>query len=202
MPPLFRQKRKSRDQLRITEGKYDVKKSCKDDQDLSASLIQINNNNNNKLHEENNHNNSDLSDLFGNSLSFFDDDPGFFDDDGSGSFGDDMDGFGNNIYDVSTGNGENDNDKDGIGKKWDDDDDSEWDKPEDMKAEIKFYQRLKKLDLVWKNDSQLEKKKWGSYKIGKTSKSTYYDIYNPNGSLTKVAADTKKITNFFKINDT
>jgi len=125
MPPLFRQKRKSRDQLRITEGKYDVKKSCKDDQDLSASLIQINNNNKKKLHEKNNHNNSGLSDSFDNSLSFFDDDPDFFDDDGSGSFSDDVDSFGNNIYDVSAGNDENGNSEDGISKKWNDDDDSE-----------------------------------------------------------------------------
>jgi hypothetical protein len=205
MPPLSKQKRKSRDQPRTTEGKYDVKKSCRDEQDLPASLIQINNNYKKELREENNHNNNGLSDSFGNGLSFFDDDPGSFDDDGSGFFGDDADGssgFDDNVYDVSAGNGENSNDEDGIDEEWGDDDDSEWDEPEDMEAEIKLYQRLKKLDLVWKNDNQLEKKKRGPYKIGKTPKSTYYDKYGPNGSLTKAAAGTKKITNFFKINDT
>src|SRR4051794_30120148 len=44
--------------------------------------------------------------------------------------------------------------------------------------------------------------KRGSYKIGKIPKSTYYDKYSQNGMLTKAAADTKKITKFFKIRDT
>ncbi|CAB4429570.1 unnamed protein product [Rhizophagus irregularis] len=63
-------------------------------------------------------------------------------------------------------------------------------------------QRLKNFDLVWKNDNQLEKMKRGPYKTGKTPKSTYYDKYGPNGTLTKVAASTEKITNFFKISST
>ncbi|CAB4429755.1 unnamed protein product [Rhizophagus irregularis] len=44
--------------------------------------------------------------------------------------------------------------------------------------------------------------KRGPYKTGKTPKSTYYDKYGPNGTLTKVAASTEKITNFFKISST
>ncbi|CAI2186858.1 1186_t:CDS:1, partial [Funneliformis geosporum] len=83
-----------------------------------------------------------------------------------------------------------------------DDDGSGWDDPEDIEAEIKLNQRLKEFGLVWKNDNQLEKTKRRLYKIGKTPKSTYYDKYDPNGLLTKTAADTTKITNFFNINDT
>ncbi len=70
-----------------------------------------------------------------------------------------------------------------------------------MKAELKIYQRLKEFDLVQRNNNQLEKIKREPYKIGKIPKSTYYDKYNSNSSLTKVAADTKKITNFFKKSD-
>ena len=51
------------------------------------------------------------------------------------------------------------------------------------------------------NDNQLERIKRGPYKTGKIPKSTFYDKYGPNGSLTKAAANTKKITNFFKISD-
>ncbi|GES95772.1 hypothetical protein RCL_jg27997.t1 [Rhizophagus clarus] len=40
------------------------------------------------------------------------------------------------------------------------------------------------------------------YKIGKIPKSTYYDKYGPNDTLTKAAAGTEKITNFFKISNT
>ncbi|GES96660.1 hypothetical protein RCL_jg14675.t1 [Rhizophagus clarus] len=56
--------------------------------------------------------------------------------------------------------------------------------------------------VVWKDDNQLEKMKQGPYKIGKIPKSTYYDKYGPNGTLTKAATDTEKITNFFKISNT
>ncbi len=41
-----------------------------------------------------------------------------------------------------------------------------------------------------------------SYKIDKIPKLTYYDKYGSNSSLTKAAAGIKKITNFFKINNT
>ncbi|GBB90989.1 hypothetical protein RclHR1_18070004 [Rhizophagus clarus] len=71
-----------------------------------------------------------------------------------------------------------------------------------MEAEIKLHQRLKNLDLVWKDDNQLEKMKRRPYKIGKIPKSTYYDKYGPNGTLTKAAAGTEKITIFFKISNT
>ena len=86
-------------------------------------------------------------------------------------------------------------------KNWGNDDDSGWDDPEDMEAELKIYRRLKSFGLVWKDDNHLEKIKRGPYKIGKTHKSTYYDKYGPNGSLTKAASGTKKITNFFKKSD-
>ncbi|CAG8754314.1 2803_t:CDS:2, partial [Rhizophagus irregularis] len=52
-----------------------------------------------------------------------------------------------------------------------------------MEAELKIYQKIKKF--------------W----LGKTLKSTYYDKYDPSGSLTKAAAGTKKITNFFNNSD-
>ena len=35
------------------------------------------------------------------------------------------------------------------------------DEPEDMEVKIKLRQRLKNLDLVWKDDNQLEKMKRG-----------------------------------------
>ncbi|GBC46489.2 uncharacterized protein OCT59_017594 [Rhizophagus irregularis] len=66
---------------------------------------------------------------------------------------------------------------------WGDDDDNEWDDLENMEAELKIYQKIKKF--------------W----LGKTLKSTYYDKYDPSGSLTKAAAGTKKITNFFNNSD-
>jgi len=86
-------------------------------------------------------------------------------------------------------------------ENWGDDDDSGWDDPEDMEAEARIHQRLKEIGLVWRKDNELERIKRGPYKIGKTPKSTFYDKYGPNGSLTKAAAGTKKITNFFKISD-
>ena len=86
-------------------------------------------------------------------------------------------------------------------ENWGDDDDSGWDDPEDMEAEARIHQRLKEIGLVWRKDNELERIKRGPYKIGKTPKSTFYDKYGPNGSLTKAAAGTKKITNFFKVSD-
>jgi len=139
MPPLSKQKRKSKEQSHTINGKYNDKKVCKDNY---------------------------------NSLGFDD-----------------------------TSAGEFFNEEWSYNEDWGDADDSGWDDPEDIEAEIRIHQRLKESDLVWRNDNQLEKIKRGPYKIGKTLKSTYYDKYGPNGSLTKAAAGTKKITNFFKIND-
>ncbi|KAF0395345.1 hypothetical protein F8M41_010265 [Gigaspora margarita] len=72
--------------------------------------------------------------------------------------------------------------------EWEDEEDSGWDDTENIETE---------LNLMWKNDSQLEKIKRGPYMKGKTPKSTYYDKYGPNGTFTKAAAGTKKITSFF-----
>ena len=55
--------------------------------------------------------------------------------------------------------------------------------------------------LTWKKNNQFEKMKHGQYLKRKTPKSTYYDKYGPNVSFTKVAADTEKITNFFKVSN-
>ncbi|CAB4477291.1 unnamed protein product [Rhizophagus irregularis] len=118
-------------------------------------------------------------------VSYNDDDSSDFIDDGSCYFNDDPDSFNDNgdssssfVDDIPAGdiNFEFFNDE----EAWGDDDDSGWDEPEDMKAEIKLHQRLK----------------------GKIPKSTYYDKYGPNGILTKAAAGTEKITNFFKISNT
>ncbi|PKK60770.1 hypothetical protein RhiirC2_792843 [Rhizophagus irregularis] len=56
-------------------------------------------------------------------------------------------------------------------------------------------------DEDWGDDDDSE---WDDLKNmeGKTLKSTYYDKYSPSGSLTKVAAGTKKITNFFNNSNT
>ncbi|CAG8831287.1 5184_t:CDS:1, partial [Gigaspora rosea] len=75
--------------------------------------------------------------------------------------------------------------------EWEDENDSGWDDTENMENEIN------ELNLVWKNDSQLEKTKRGPYMKGKTPKSTYYDKYGPNSIFTKAAVSAKKITSFF-----
>ncbi|PKK56343.1 hypothetical protein RhiirC2_721924, partial [Rhizophagus irregularis] len=131
------------------------------------------------------------NDFFDDGSCYFNDDTDSFDDNGgdSSSFVDDIpaDDINFEFFDDEA---------------WGDDDDSGWDEPEEMEAKIKLHQRLKNFDLVWKDDNQLEKIKRGPYKIGKTPKSTYYDKYGPNGTLTKAAAGTEKITNFFKISST
>ncbi|KAF0501960.1 dde family endonuclease [Gigaspora margarita] len=81
--------------------------------------------------------------------------------------------------------------------EWGDEEDSGWDDTENTETEIKIYQKLKELKLVWKNDNQLEKVKRGLYMKGNVPKSTYYDKYRPNGVFTKAAIGTKKITSFF-----
>ncbi|RGB24274.1 hypothetical protein C1646_773324 [Rhizophagus diaphanus] len=47
-----------------------------------------------------------------------------------------------------------------------------------------------------------ENEDWGDDDDSKIPKSTYYNKYGPSGSLTKAAAGTKKITNFFNNSDT
>ncbi len=190
MPPLFKQKRKTKDQPRTANGKYN-KKVRKDVQNSSASgygqhdaVI--------AFHDDNGSSNS-----FGNNP---------YDDSDLGVNGGNSSGSGDNINDVLASDGDGNSEYIGYEflneEEWGDDDDSRWDDLKDMEAEIKLNQRLKEFSLVWRNDNQLKKTKRRPYKIGKTPKSTYYDKYDPNGSLTKTAADTTKITNFFNINDT
>ncbi|CAB5200022.1 unnamed protein product [Rhizophagus irregularis] len=156
MPPPSKQKRKSKEQPRTADGKYNIKKTCNDSWDY--------------LMLEVSYNDDDSSDFIDDGSCYFNDDPDSFNDNGdsSSSF----------VDDIPAGdiNFEFFNDE----EAWGDDDDSGWDEPEDMKAEIKLHQRLK----------------------GKIPKSTYYDKYGPNGILTKAAAGTEKITNFFKISNT
>ncbi|GBB89896.1 hypothetical protein RclHR1_16730003 [Rhizophagus clarus] len=178
MPPPSKQKRKSKEQPRTADGKYNIKKTYKDGRD-SLTL-------------EVSYNDDDSSDFFTDDSCYFNDDPDSFNDNGgsSSSFVDDIPAGDINFKFF--------NDE----EAWGDDNDSGWDEPEDMEAEIKLHQRLKNLNLVWKDDNQLEKMKRGLYEIGKIPKSTYYDKYGPNGTLTKAAAGTEKITNFFKISNT
>ncbi|RGB42597.1 hypothetical protein C1646_750781 [Rhizophagus diaphanus] len=178
MLPPSKQKRKSKEQPRTADGKYNIKKTCNDSWD--SLMLEVS------------YNDDDSSDFIDDGSCYFNDDPDSFNDNGdsSSSF----------VDDIPAGdiNFEFFNEE----EAWGDDDDSGWDEPEDMEAEIKLHQRLKSLDLVWKDDNQLEKMKRGPYKIGKIPKSTYYDKYGPNGILTKAAAGTEKITNFFKISNT
>ncbi|CAI2195692.1 4570_t:CDS:2, partial [Funneliformis geosporum] len=84
-------------------------------------------------------------------------------------------------------------------EEWGDDEDSGWDDDDDTEK----IQNLKNKDfkLAWKKDSKLEKTKRGRYMTGKIPRSSYYEKYGPTGLFTKAAVNTKKITNFFKIND-
>ena len=59
------------------------------------------------------------------------------------------------------------------------------------------FQRLQKLDLTWKNKVDKSIGKRDLYMTGKLPKSTYYDKYGPNGSFTKAAKGTAKITSFW-----
>ncbi|POG61994.1 hypothetical protein GLOIN_2v1785920 [Rhizophagus irregularis DAOM 181602=DAOM 197198] len=162
MPLLSKQKRKSKEQPRTVGGKYNTKKTCKNGQDSLILEVSYNDN-----------------DFFDDGSCYFNDDTDSFDDNGgdSSSFIDDIpaDDINFEFFDDEV---------------WSDDDDSGWDEPEEMEAEIKLHQRLKNFDLQ------------GPYKTSKTPKSTYYDKYGPNGTLTKAAAGTEKITNFFKISST
>ncbi|GES94769.1 hypothetical protein GLOIN_2v1785920 [Rhizophagus clarus] len=154
MPPRSKQKRKSKEQARTADGKYNIKKTCKDGWD-SLTL-------------EVSYNDDDSSDFFADGSCYFNDDSDSFNDNGGSSS--------NFVDDIPAGD-----------------------------INFKFFndeEALKNLDLVWKDDNQLEKMKRRPYKIGKIPKSTYYDKYGPNGTLTKAAAGTEKITIFFKISNT
>ncbi|CAI2175801.1 12008_t:CDS:1 [Funneliformis geosporum] len=79
-----------------------------------------------------------------------------------------------------------------LNEEWGDDEDSDGNDTND-------FTELKETKLVWKENNQFEKIKRGIYMKGKTSKSTYYDKYGPNGTFTKATTGVKKITNFFKV---
>ena len=172
MPPLSKQKRKSKDQPRTTEGKY-TKRARKYNQKLSASLMPIDDNYKKKFYNKNDYDQCDADSVVTAVHN-------------TGSFDDGQ------CIDFEFLSEE----------EWGDDDDSGWDDLENREDENKIYQKLKGLDLVWKNDNELENTKRRPYKIGKTPKSTHYNKYGPTGSFTKAAAGTKKITSFFMKNDT
>ena len=175
MLPLSRQKRKSKDQSRTAEGKY-TKRARKYNQNLSASSIPIDNNYEKKIYNKNDY---DQCGADGAVIAIHNTD----------SFDSFNDGQCIDFEFLSE-------------KEWGDDDDSRWDDLKNREDENKIYQKLKGLDLVQKNDNKLENTKRRPYKIGKTPKSTHYDKYGPNGSFTKAAAGTKKITSFFMKNNT
>ncbi|GES93332.1 hypothetical protein RCL_jg21131.t1 [Rhizophagus clarus] len=77
-----------------------------------------------------------------------------------------------------------------VADNWGDDDDSGWDDEVDMLNEKDKY------ELVWSDNTHLERKKRGPYLAGKTKKSTYFDKYGPSGCFTKAAKGTAKITIF------
>ncbi|CAI2201367.1 19704_t:CDS:2, partial [Funneliformis geosporum] len=86
---------------------------------------------------------------------------------------DNSSGSDDNINDIPAGNGDGNSEYINYEflneKEWGNDDGSRWDDPEDIEAKIKLNQRLKE--------------------FSKMPKSTYYDKYDPNGSLTKAAAE-------------
>jgi hypothetical protein len=53
------------------------------------------------------------------------------------------------------------------------------------------------MKLKWTDDAPLVKQKRGMYMKGKIPKSTYFDKFGPNGSFTKAAEGSSKITQFF-----
>ncbi|CAB5348855.1 unnamed protein product [Rhizophagus irregularis] len=119
MPPPSKQKRKSKEQPRTADGKYNIKKTCNDSRD--SLMLEVS------------YNDDDSSDFIDDGSCYFNDDPDSFNDNGdsSSSF----------VDDIPAGdiNFEFFNDE----EAWGDDDDSGWDEPEDMEAEIKLHQRLK-----------------------------------------------------------
>ncbi|CAG8768508.1 9615_t:CDS:1, partial [Funneliformis caledonium] len=53
------------------------------------------------------------------------------------------------------------------------------------------------VNLVWKDNAVLNKRKRGPYLAGPIKKSTYYDKWGPNGTFTIAASNTKDITGYF-----
>ncbi|RGB22859.1 hypothetical protein C1646_775415 [Rhizophagus diaphanus] len=71
MLPSSKQKRKSKEQPHIVDGKYNIKKICNDSWDFLMLKVS--------------YNNDDSSDFFSDSSYYFNDDPDFFNDNGSSS---------------------------------------------------------------------------------------------------------------------
>ncbi|POG57683.1 hypothetical protein GLOIN_2v1791456 [Rhizophagus irregularis DAOM 181602=DAOM 197198] len=115
MPLPSKQKRKSKEQPRTVGGKYNTKITCKDGWDSLILEVSYNDNN-----------------FFDDGSCYFNNDTDSFDDNGgdSSSFVDDIpaDDINFEFFDDEA---------------WGDDDDSGWDEPEEMEAEIKLHQRLK-----------------------------------------------------------
>src|SRR3989337_1731396 len=78
------------------------------------------------------------------------------------------------------------------------DDDDDWGNEDDSgwNEVILPNEKEKNCELVWTDSAHLEQKKRGSYLIGKTKKSTYFDKYGPSGSFTKAAKGIIKISTF------
>jgi len=121
MPPLSRQKRKSKDQPCTAEGKY-TKRARKYNQNLFISLMLIDNNYEKKIYNKNDY------DQYGADGAI----TAVHNTDSFGSFDDGQ------CIDFEFLSEE----------EWDDDDDSGWDDLKNREDENKIYQKLKGLDLV------------------------------------------------------
>ncbi len=66
-------------------------------------------------------------------------------------------------------------------KDWENDEVSDWKNDIDLKAEQDIQNRLLKVDFGLKC-VKLEKEKHSPYKVSKTSKSTYYNKWEPSSS--------------------
>ncbi|EXX65481.1 uncharacterized protein OCT59_001857 [Rhizophagus irregularis] len=84
---------------------------------------------------------------------------------------------------------------DELGDEWGDKNDSGWDEEFSLLNEKEAFED-KPLELTWSDNTHLEKTKRGPYLTGKIKKSTYFDKYRPNGSFTKAAKGTIKISTF------
>ncbi|CAB5168984.1 unnamed protein product [Rhizophagus irregularis] len=84
---------------------------------------------------------------------------------------------------------------DELGDEWGDKNDSGWDEEFSLLNEKEAFED-KPFELTWSDNTHLEKTKRGPYLTGKIKKSTYFDKYRPNGSFTKAAKGTIKISTF------
>jgi len=82
--------------------------------------------------------------------------------------------------------------------EWGDEEDSGWEDEVDLHEEEQKKRLTKQtLELVWKDNTILEKHQRSPYLVGPIKKSTYYDKWGPSGIYTVAAKGTKKINKYF-----